>query len=270
MQATDFKYDGRWLSDLGFMICTFDSSGIENTTAGSTIAFNSIKQHGGAKFPLASVEYDEAFTTTFDICKISNNTFGQDITLEEYRFLMQWLNRSDYHLFSLVDNYDDEWSEVYFEGSFNVERINYGGRLIGLSLTFMSNRPYGFGETITETLTLNGQGYTRDIENRSDELGVLYPDTVRIRCISSGDFEITNHTYGGTTVINNCASNEEIVMDSMNQIIYTSNIGHHLYNDFNYNFFKLYRTLSHTNNVISSNNPCDITISYRPIRKVVF
>lgn len=270
MQATDFIYDGLKLSDFGFMICTFDSSGTDTVTAGSNITFNSVKQHGGIYYAQTDTEYGECFTTTFDICKADYRTPGTDITFDEFRSLMRWLNRREFCTFSLIDNHDSSWNHVCFEGSFNIERINFAGRLIGLTLTFQSNRPFGIGETITATLNVTSSNQTYSLENKSDEIGALYPDTVIITCNGSGNLSIQNSLDDKTVYIANCAAGEVITMQCMSKIITSSIDSHKLYNDFNFNFFRLYSTYSDRENKYTASIPCEIKVSYRPVIKVVF
>lgn len=270
MQATDFIYDGIKLSDIGYIICTFDSSGVGNATAGSTITFNSVKQHGGVYHAQVGTEYEECFTTTFEICKNTPTTAGVDIPLEEYRFLMSWLNRREFCTFSLVDNHDHEWDDIYFEGSFNIEKILFAGRLIGLSLTFQSNRPFGFGPVTVKRFSIESPNQVVFMRNISDEIGALYPDEVVIKCTSAGDLTLYNDLEKRSTTINNCKENEIVTMDCVHQIISTSNEDHELCNDFNFNFFRLYRTFWDKNNKIAVSLPCEIKITYRPIKKVVF
>lgn len=270
MQATDFIYDGLKLSDFGFMICTFDSSGTDTVTAGSNITFNSVKQHGGVYYAQTDTEYGECFTTTFDICKADYRTPGTDITFDEFRSLMRWLNRREFCTFSLIDNHDSSWNHVYFEGSFNIDRINFAGRLIGLTLTFQSNRPFGFGEAVTETLNIDSTDQAYSILNDSDEIGALYPDTVIITCKESGNLSINNSIDDRTVYIANCTANEVITMRCMSQIITSSDPTHKLYNDFNFNFFRLYSTYDDRVNKYTASIPCEIKVTYHPIIKVVF
>ena len=270
MQATDFIYDGHKLSDCGFMICTFSSGGTDVVTAGSNITFNSVKQHSGIYYAQSDTEYGECFTTTFDICKVNNLASGADITLDEFRSLMRWLNRREFCTFSLIDSYDESWNAIYFEGSFNIERINFAGRLIGLTLTFQSNRPFGVGASITKTLTASSAGQACSLTNESDELGVLYPDTVIITCKGNGNLSITNSLDDWTVYIANCTTNEIITMQCTNQIITSSISSHKLYNDFNFHFFRLYREYNNKQNNYTISIPCEIKVTYRPVIKVVF
>ena len=49
MKSYDFEYDGLNLSDFGFMICSFDSKGVETISNGSTITFNTVSMFNGNK-----------------------------------------------------------------------------------------------------------------------------------------------------------------------------------------------------------------------------
>lgn len=270
MQATDFIYDGVQLSDLGYMICTFDNTGVDNVTAGSNITFDVVMQHNGAYYAQTGSTYGECFTTSFDICKYRPNSLGEDISLNEFRFFMSWLNRKEYCTFSLIDSHDSGWNNIYFDGSFNIERINFHGRLIGLTLTFQSNRPFGYGAEIIETYSAVTAEDVIVIDSKTDELGALYPDTVEITCQSDGDLEIFNQTDNRLVSISNCTLGEVITMKCFRQMISSSDTNHKLYEDFNFNFFRLMSTYNNRENIFLVSIPCDITIKYHPVRKVVF
>ena len=50
MCSYDFEYDGRYLSEFGFIICDFShSSGPDSVTAGSNISFNTVSRTDGKK-----------------------------------------------------------------------------------------------------------------------------------------------------------------------------------------------------------------------------
>ena len=69
MRAYDFEYDNHFLSDFGFIICSFDSKGIETVSNGSKITFNKVSAQGGSKHELVSTEYEDCLETTFQISK---------------------------------------------------------------------------------------------------------------------------------------------------------------------------------------------------------
>lgn len=271
MRATDFIYDGVQLSSLGYIVCTFDSGGTDTSSAGSEITFNSVKQHGGTYYAQTGVEYDECFSTTFSICKNIVDGPGEEITLDEYRKLMRWLNRKQFHDFNLLDPKENGWKDITFQGSFNIEKIEFSGNIIGLNLTFNTNRPFGVGKETTLTFSIEAANSSYNITNDSDEIGVLYPDLLEVVCKQDGDLSIKNNPEGRTTFIAGCTAGEKITMDCIDKIL-TSSLPSHkkIYNNFNFNFFRLYNSYSQRTNTITVSMPCDVKIIYRPIRKVVF
>lgn len=271
MRATDFIYDGVQLSSLGYFVCTFDSGGTDSSSTGSEITFNSVKQHGGTYYAQTGTEYEQYFSTTFSICRDITDGPGQEISLADYRKLMRWLNRRQFHDFVLIDPKEDGWKDITFQGSFNVEKIEFSGNIIGLNLTFNTNRPFGVGKSTTIAFSIEAANGTYSIANDSDEIGVLYPDLFEVTCKQDGDLTITNNPEGRVTFIASCTSGEKVTMDCANQII-TSSLASHkkIYNDFNFTFFRLYNSYSGRVNVVTFSMPCDVKIVYRPIRKVVF
>ena len=64
----DFEYDGVCLSDLGYIICSFDDK-TESVLDGSQITFNQTSIMMGKHHLLANAKYEECLKTEFDICK---------------------------------------------------------------------------------------------------------------------------------------------------------------------------------------------------------
>lgn len=140
MFLIDFEYDGRMLSDFGFMICNITTnSGVETVSAGSNITWNTVTSNTTSKRRISSTQYDEVFSTTFEICKTLCDRSDNDtnyIQEQELREITMWLNRKKYLRFTPV--FDDyEYSNIHYYGSFNIQFIKYGGRIIGLSLTLI-------------------------------------------------------------------------------------------------------------------------------------
>ena len=266
MKALDFEYDGVELSSLGYFICTFDrSSGVTTSNPGGEIEFSTVTMRNTNVDAIASTKYTSALQATFSICKDVESGDDAEISVTELRQLMTWLNRKQFCQFRFLET---EWQNIYFEASFNVARCEIGGVLIGLELTMTTNRPYGLGSpiTVTHTITSSNQQFT--ITNQSDEIGFTFPESVKIKCSSGGNLDLSNSQDGRHTYIANCSANETITMDSEHQIIATDNGGHTaLANDFNYYFFRLSRTYTDRDNVITVSIPCEITIVYRPIIK---
>ena len=124
MYALDFEYDGQYLSDYGFIICTLGgSSDFDTVSAGSEITFNTVPKHRGKISGLAGTVYEENISTTFDICKNPDTYEDLHISKDEYRGLMRWLNRHEFIKFRLLDSVSDETDVCYYNASFNVEKV---------------------------------------------------------------------------------------------------------------------------------------------------
>lgn len=68
MYATDFEYDGKKLSDMGFLICNFDSNGLNVINTGSKITFNKVAMHSGKKYSLVGTKCE--FTSSLP-CEVT-------------------------------------------------------------------------------------------------------------------------------------------------------------------------------------------------------
>lgn len=262
MKATDFEYDGLALSDFGYIICSFSEEGLQTIT-GSQITFNTVSTQSGAKFELTSVEYGEALQTTFQICKNTCNGDKElEIPLKEYRDLMSWLGRKQFHKFKLLK---DEYLDIYFEASFNVSRIEIDGKLYGLELTMTTNRPFALGEPRSIIID-NADSTVKTIMSESDEEGYIYPK-MEITIKNDGNLSIYNEAEDRTMYIANCSANEVINIDY--PIIRSSIASHKIQNDFNWNFFRLASTFQNKKNKITITLPCTIKMTYSPIIKIV-
>lgn len=271
MKQIDFEYDGRFLSDYGFVVCDFDSkSGIDEVDAGSTITFEKISRNNGRRFGLAHTKYEECMTSTFDICKNPDIYDGDEmeITQDEFRDITRWLNRKEFHLFHFVsENGDvDEIETCYHNASFNVSKLMLDEKLYGIRLNMETDAPFGFGcETVFAWLT-NSENEQHTIHDFSDEIGYTYP-VLTIKCKKNCDLTIRNDATGCASTIRNCSAGETITMSGDTNIITSSMERHDICNDFNYDFFTISNDIDRTKNVITVSHPCDIEIRYRPIIK---
>ena len=148
MNAIDFEYDGQYLSDYGFIICDFDgASGVDTISAGSTLTFNKVSQFNGRNFSLASTIYEECISTTFDICK-DPEKYDKDemeISTDEFRDMIRWLNRREFLKFQIYDT-DRDYEACYFNASFNIEKITIGEIVYGLRLTMETDKPFAYAD----------------------------------------------------------------------------------------------------------------------------
>lgn len=262
MKAFDFEYDGIKLSDFGFVICSFDSKGLQTVSNGSQITFNKISTLSGAKHELTSVVYEDCLETTIQISKNSCSGDIMEISSSEFRELTRWLNRKKFLKFKILDK---DYIDLYFEASFNISRIELDGILYGLELEVITNRPFALKEPkiiVIDNTTQDGKHSINDI---SYEEGYIYPYT-EITMVNDGDLNIYNALEDRSTHIANCVSGEVITMDY--PVIQSSVSSHDLQNDFNFNFFRIANTFKNSRNDLTISTPCTIKIEYSPIVKV--
>lgn len=271
MRAIDFEYDNQYLSDYGFIICDFNfGSGANEIDAGSTITFNKISRHSGKKYSLSSTQYDECITTSFDICKNPDIYDPEDMEIsnDEYRDIMRWLNRREFLKFQVIDDGNDNFERdtCYYNASFNIDKIKINEKLYGMRLTMETDKPFGYGQEQSVSWTFSDSNVSKILSDISDEIGYIYP-TVIITINRNGDLSLYNELENCTTVIKNCKVGEVITLDGDTHIITTTYISHDVCNDFNYEFFRIGNTINNRNNRISVSLPCNVVIKYTPIIK---
>ena len=262
MKSYDFEYDGYSLSNFGFVLCKFDSNGIETISNGSQITFNTISTLHGAKYELTSTNYDNCLETVFQICKNPCSSDNFEISTDELRTLSRWLNRKGFYKFKILS---DDYLDIYFEASFNISKIIMDNKLYGLELECKTNRPFALQEPkkiVLKNLVTNGE---KTIKDYSDVEGYIYPE-VEITINESGNLSIYNEIEDRTTFIANCVAGEVIKMNY--PIIETSNAEHNIQNDFNWTFFRIANTFKSSVNNLTISLPCTIQIIYSPTAKI--
>jgi hypothetical protein len=170
MKAFDFEYDSKNLSDFGFVICNFDSKGLNTVSNGSTITFNTVSTHNGSKHELISTQYEDCLETTIQICKNYCSSDVKEITSTEMRQLTKWLNRKRFLKFKILD---EDYIDLYFEASFNISRIEFDGTLYGLELEVITNRPFALKEPETISIQIRKrytwERYIKTSDNQKGE-----------------------------------------------------------------------------------------------------
>lgn len=258
----DFEYDGQNLSSLGYIVCSFGQTGTQTVSNGSQLNFHTVPAGNGAKQELVYTEYSECLETTFQICK--NPCLHQDIEISfgELRYLMKWLNRKGYHKFKFINI---DYTDLYFESSFQISRIEVNGKIYGLELTMQTNRPYALQEPKTFTLKGTSDNWKGSITDVSDEEGYLYPHT-KITIEANGDLNIHNALEDRSTFIANCSAGEQLTFDY--PVIRSSLVSHPVWDDFNWNFFRIANTFQTGKNNLTISIPCTIKLTYSPIVKL--
>lgn len=271
MHSTDFEYADKRLSDFGWTTCVIGgNSGTEEVNIGCDITFNTIRNNHSSIHSDISTTYDNVYTTTYQITKKDCNGESKYPTYDEIRSLYNWLNRKDYAKFKPLSDKDESYDVWYF-GSFNVQEFFIGGRIVGLTLNFTGNAPYGFGADNAFQIITSEPNEKFYVYGDSDEAeSIIYPK-VEIKCLQDGDLKITNLTTGNYTFIANCIADEIITLDGEYKISITNLPDEHttFSSDFNYSYLdiKVGEYIGYENEYEVS-MPCEITVTYSPIRKV--
>ena len=261
-KAKDFIFDNRSLSSFGMILCRFDSSGLE-TIDGISITFNTIPTMNGQKYELTNVQYEDCLETTLQICKHSCADGIQEITPSEYREISKWLGRKKFLKLKFLDEYH---IDLYYEAAFtNINKIELEGRLYGLELTVITNRPFALLEEKEITIENKEKNGKHSINDASYEEGYIYPH-VEITISEKGDLNIYNTIEDRNTLIKNCVVGEVITMDY--PVIQSSLSSHKIQNDFNWNFFRIANNYNNSRNDLIISLPCTIKMVYSPIVKV--
>lgn len=266
MRAEDFEYDGEYLKDWGYTICrTNSSSGFETIDSDSQLTFNNTTLHHGKEMPLTVSQYDNRIEIKFSICKSScHKRKPIPITVQESSNIKRWLNRPTYHKFKLIQS---DWSDIYMNGSFNVNNVEVNGLVYILDLTFISDKPFALHEPITYNIQTSTQNEKYMIYDISDEIGHIYP-MVQIKCLQNGNLTITNSNEERSTIIKNCTKNEVLTF-TPELCFLTSSSSHKIQNDFNYVFLRIANNYRNRKNVLTFSLPVECTIIYSPVVKAV-
>ena len=269
MYAYDFEYDGRHLSEFGFMVCSFDvPSGAETADKGSEITLTSEPIRNGIRNIVTGIKYDETLTTTFQICKDPTvyDSDNMEITVEEFRALSRWLNRKEYLWFHSYDWDEPDKVKPWFRATFTLSRILIAQRTYGVELEMFTDSPFGYGEEIVKKINFTNGNLTAKFADQNDEIGDTYPE-MKITCGASGTLILTDDVTNCDFEVANCTSGEIITLSGDTMIIESSNSEHDIANDFNYQFFCFGNSFKNKNNTITANMPCNVEIRYRPIYK---
>ncbi len=265
MKFYDFQYDGLYLSEMGYVICNFGSDGLQTISNGSQIVFNTVSTLNGGKHELLSTEYNDCLESTFQICKSPCDESDLEISQSDFLDLTSWLSRKGFHKFKLLK---DDYLELFFEASFNISRIELNGKLYGLELNMVTNRPYALMEQKRILINTTQDDEVKPFYDKSNEEGYIYPNKMTIKVKKAGDLTIYNALDDRTMEIKNCVANEIITLEYP---VISTNVGSHkIQDDFNWRFFRIANTFINKKNVLTISLPCDIEILYCPIVKIGF
>lgn len=271
MYAYNFEYDGKLLSDFGFMICHFDSAGgAETTEKGSEIHFETAPAHSGKRNYVVGTEYDNCLQTTFQICKDPSITPEDEMVIadDEFRALSRWLNRRQFLWFHSYDWCNPEVTRPWFRASFTLSRIDLANETIGIELEMHTDSPFGYGDEIVKTFNFTSDSLSQTFYDESDEIGEMYPELV-VTCNAGGTWTLANDMTDCSCEVENCTNGEVLTFGGDTMTIDTSSVVHAntLANDFNYDFFRFGNTYDSRLNTFTATIPCTVRLRYRPIIK---
>ena len=270
MAIKSFTYDGISLNefDNGLYVIAFFDTGSSSNEGERTIERTSMFM--GKYQPFIYQKYEDTLTFSIGLVKNPCLIDEMEITVLEMENLKRWLCRPIPGKFKVHGNNDTdmfyEYEEIYWEGTFNLQEINLNGKRVGVTLEFISTRPYALQEDTGISGTVEAEE-TIIIDDNSAEIGYIYPD-ITIRCLESGDLTMYNSIDQRATVIKNCSENEIITFSKELQI-QSSNPTHDIYNDFNFIFLRISNDYYNTINEIAFSLNCEYEITYNPIRKVL-
>ena len=238
----DFIFDGRALSDFGYM-AVFENS--EDVIDVSAMQFNTIKAALSDINHRVSHSYEQNYTSTFFIMKSLCDTPEEEqwMTHDDITEMTHWLARKQYKWFRFIDDDDDD--EIWYKVQIQVAKEYVGANVAGLQLTVTANAPYGFTREIKHNLS----GEESRIQVYSDEEGYIYPD-MTIEILEDGDFELLNEYENRITRIANCVAGEVITISGGDNLQISSSVNHDFTKDFNYVFPRLCNIYGDSNNII--------------------
>lgn len=258
INARDFTFCNKKLSDFGFVIANFDSSSDDSASCGN-VELITARPPMNTKNIIHGVSYGEPIKLEFQVVKFDFSKCicsENPVTDEEQENLMRWLVKTSYNYI----NFDD--GDVYFNVTINVIPKKVGGVIRGFEIIATNDSVYSYSEKYAEFLS---KGTNIFIDN-SSVIGYTYP-CLEITAETDGAVVI-EHSSDRKTVISNCVANEVITIDCEHGIIKSSVASHDLSSDFNFVFFRFFNTEDTRENVIYVTNASAV-MTYRFTRMVV-
>lgn len=260
MDATNFIFDGKSLSDFGFIICEFN--GETNTSTPSNIIFNTLKVPENDRRKFLSSNYEDVISFEISIAKYENKKNILPINSFEDRALRKWLCREDgFHEFVIEQN---DFENIYYNAQININPYMVAGRIRGYKLSITTDNAYGYTEWLeTEFDISNSNPY--NFLALSDKADYFYP-IWEITPYQNGTLciKIIEDTEQTNTILNTVNANIKITIDAENGIV--DGISP---NNFNWILPRIIQGYEETYNTITSTLPCHIKLKYRLARKAV-
>lgn len=262
MTEDNFIFDGKQLSDFGYIIA-HDNILDEDITV-SNMQYTTIKGARSDTAHKVAAPYEDYYHADIMIIKNPCAFENLDLTNNDISEMSKWLCRKEYKWFRWIDDIGQD--EIWYEVQISVDKKVYGDSVIGLVLHINSNKPYAQSQLYTYEWVGGLDNTTLFVH--SDEEGYIYPNmTITVK--GGGDVIITNHYEERSTIIRNCANMEKFTIIGGDMMQISSSIAkHELSKDYNYKFLRLCNRYGNAENKLTISPNCNVTLSYRGIRKV--
>ena len=120
--------------------------------------------------------------------------------------------------FHAFDECEPEAILPWFRATFTLRKITVGGMTAGIQLDMQTDAPWGYGEEIEETFVFTPEALTKVIEDKNEEVGITWPETV-ITCMDSGELMLMNDMTGCKFRVRNCEHGEVVRLSGDTKII---------------------------------------------------
>lgn len=260
MDATNFIFDGKSLSDFGFIICEFN--GEANTSTPSTVTFTTLKVPDNDRRRFLSSNYDDVISFEFSIAKYESKKNNLPINSYEDRVMRKWLCREDgFH--ELIIEQDDFYN-IYYNAQINITPQMVAGRIRGYRLTVTTDNVYGYTEPLETEFDISSTSpYTfLALSDRADYFYPIWEITPK----QNGDLhlKVLEDINQTNTILKSVKANSKIIINSENGIIEGISP-----DNFNWQLPRIVQDYDETINTITSTLTCHIKIKYRLARKAV-
>ena len=236
--------------------CSADAGGQIIYMGDENLSFDVLDQINLQEYSIAAETINlDAYVDTYSAAEL-------EITDHEYLVLLRFLARDHFLPMTFLD--ERHCVQRYYNGAFtSISRLEIGGRLYGLRVTFQTDRPYALGEEVSSTHDIASTSYI-DYTDNSYLTGTIIPDLV-ITLHESGTLRLTNMFTSTSMVITGCVSGETITVKGDSLILFSSIPTHNVWKCFNYDFLKIGNSMGGRVNRITSTLDCTLTIKYQPV-----
>lgn len=213
----------------------------------------------GELFNFHGVKYDSPLTFDIILVNVDYNYNGIYIDAYKERELKKWLLKDDRYWFSVEQ--DDLANIEYYCTCSKCEILDCGSYSGALLCTFECDTYHAWSNLISKTYTTSNNTYNTKLNMDIDfDKYCVYP-SLQIKSLGSGDISIANSTTSEIISITGCVTNEQIVLECVNDVV--SSTSSNIIGRWNKNTISLVEGL---NNLVLTGN-FSLTISYRlPIR----